>query len=150
MNKRNHYSPEYKAVVVLEILSEACTVNEIAAKHGISPVVITRRKKKFLEKAPEVFKKVTSGTERELEASNQRGGKAELFRLQTPRRLQEEYLAYNTTSISSYSRTLKQVRYGRNKENDYLPQMELALVFGAMIFSNMLTFSIKSLTNSSS
>jgi len=72
MNKRNYYSAEYKAAVVLEILSEAYTVNEIAAKHGISPVVITRWKKEFLEKAPEVFKKGTSGTEKELEASNQR------------------------------------------------------------------------------
>jgi len=45
MNKRNYYSAEYKAAVVLEILSEAYTVNEIAAKHGISPVVITRWKK---------------------------------------------------------------------------------------------------------
>jgi transposase-like protein len=72
MNKRNHYSAEYKATVVLEILSEAYTVNEIAAKHGISPVVITRWKKEFLEKAPEVFKKGTSGTVKELEVSNQR------------------------------------------------------------------------------
>jgi len=39
-------------------------------------------------------------------------------------------LAYDTTSISSYSKGLKQVRYGYNKEGDYLPQINLALLFG--------------------
>ncbi|MGI6752675.1 MAG: transposase [Anaerovoracaceae bacterium] len=52
MNKRNHYSAEYKTKVVLEILSEVYTVNEIAAKHEISPVVLAGWKKEFLKKAP--------------------------------------------------------------------------------------------------
>lgn len=46
---------------------------------------------------------------------------------QSKRRLETEYLAYDTTSISSYS---KQVKYGLNKEHDLLPQINLALVFG--------------------
>jgi transposase len=39
-------------------------------------------------------------------------------------------LAYDTTSISSYSQSLKQVRYGKNTEHDLLPQINLALLFG--------------------
>lgn len=52
------------------------------------------------------------------------------FRLQGRRRLEKEYWAYDSTSISSYSETLKQVKYGKNKENDKLPQINLLLLFG--------------------
>lgn len=52
------------------------------------------------------------------------------FRLQSRRRTDEEYWAYDTSSISSYSEMLKQVQYGKNKENDRLPQINLLLVFG--------------------
>jgi transposase len=56
--------------------------------------------------------------------------KQRFFLLQTRRRMETEYLAYDTTSISSYSTMLKQVRYGRNKDHDPLPQINLALLFG--------------------
>ena len=52
------------------------------------------------------------------------------FVLQGRRRLDKEYLAYDISTISSYSQCLKQVVYGKNKENDRLPQLNLALVFG--------------------
>lgn len=51
-------------------------------------------------------------------------------RLQGKRRLEKEYWAYDSTSISSYSETLKQVKYGRNKESDHMPQINLLLLFG--------------------
>lgn len=56
--------------------------------------------------------------------------KHHFFLLQSQRRIKEEYLAYDTTSISSYSKSLKQVKYGRNKDHDPLPQINLALLFG--------------------
>lgn len=52
------------------------------------------------------------------------------FRLQAKRRVEEEYWAYDSTSISSYSETLNQIQYGKNKEDDKLPQLNLLLVFG--------------------
>ena len=52
------------------------------------------------------------------------------FRLQGKRRVDDEYWAYDSTSISSYSETLAQVQYGKNKEDDKLPQLNLLLVFG--------------------
>ena len=75
-------------------------------------------------------KDIPSQRSSELFASIGEEAKQNFFRLQAARRLEEEYLAYDTTSISSYSKTLKQVRYGHNKENDYLPQINLALIFG--------------------
>lgn len=56
--------------------------------------------------------------------------KMKFFRLQGKRRLEKEYWAYDSTSISSYSEELKQVKYGKNKDGDNLPQINLALLFG--------------------
>ena len=56
--------------------------------------------------------------------------KQNFFRMQAERRLEKEFLAYDTTSISSYSKSLKQVKYGFNKEHDSLPQINLAMLFG--------------------
>mgnify|MGYP007111982737 FL=1 len=55
---------------------------------------------------------------------------AKFFRLQGKRRIEQEYWAYDSTSISSYSDTLKQIQYGNNKEHDRLAQLNLLLVFG--------------------
>ena len=52
------------------------------------------------------------------------------FRLQGRRRLKDEYWAYDTTSISSYSKELRQVRHGKNKDGDSLPQIKLAILYG--------------------
>jgi transposase len=54
----------------------------------------------------------------------------DFFRLQGKRRKENEYLLYDITTISSYSAALKQVQYGHNKEDDRLPQLNLALVYG--------------------
>ena len=66
----------------------------------------------------------------ELFASIREEAKNEFFRLQGQRRSESDYWAYDTTSISSFSKQLKQVQYGKNKEHDRLPQINLALVFG--------------------
>ena len=56
--------------------------------------------------------------------------KIQFFRLQGKRRAEKEYWAYDSTSISSRSEMLKQVKYRKNKDEDHLPQINLALVFG--------------------
>ena len=55
--------------------------------------------------------------------------KMRFFRLQGRRRAEKECWAYDTTSISSCSQLLKQVKYGE-QDNDRLPQINLALLFG--------------------
>lgn len=52
------------------------------------------------------------------------------FEKQGKRRIEKEYWAFDVTTISSYSEVLKQVKNGKNKENDRLPQLNLALLFG--------------------
>jgi putative transposase len=70
MKKRNNYSAEFKSKVVLEVIQGTYTINEIAAKYGINPVVIDRWKSEFLERAAEIFKKGPSEAEKELEEKN--------------------------------------------------------------------------------
>lgn len=49
---------------------------------------------------------------------------------QSKRHSCNEYLAFDTTSISSYSTLIKQAKYGKNKEGASLPQINLALLYG--------------------
>ena len=71
MNKRNHYSANFKAQVVIEVLREEATVNEIAAKYGIHPVMLSRWKQEFTERASDVFMKGPSEAEKELKKEQQ-------------------------------------------------------------------------------
>ncbi len=75
-------------------------------------------------------KNLTSQRSSDLFASITEEDKQQFFKLQGKRRSEKEYWAYDITSISSYSETLRQVQYGKNKEDDRLPQLNLALVFG--------------------
>lgn len=52
------------------------------------------------------------------------------FAMQGKRRIETEYWAFDTTTISSYSEALIQVKKGKNKEHDRLPQINIALLFG--------------------
>ena len=75
-------------------------------------------------------KNITSQRSSELFASITEEDKQRFFTLQGKRRLEKEFWAYDTTTLSSYSETLQQVQFGFNKENDRLPQLNVALVFG--------------------
>ncbi|MDN7023845.1 IS1634 family transposase [Methanoculleus sp. FWC-SCC1] len=75
-------------------------------------------------------KSITSQRSSEVFATITEEAKQRFFTLQGKRRLEQEFWAYDTTSLSSYSETLRQVQYGYNKEHDLLPQLKLALVFG--------------------
>ena len=66
----------------------------------------------------------------ELFAGISEAQRMEFFRLQAKRRAEDEYWAFDSTSISSYSETLEQVKWGRNKDSEELPQINLALLFG--------------------
>lgn len=73
---------------------------------------------------------ISSQRSSELFASITEEAKQRFFRLQGKRRVDKEYLAYDSTSISSYSKCLRQVRYGKNKDHEHLAQINLTLLFG--------------------
>ncbi len=64
MEKRNSYKPEFKTQIVLEVLREEKTVNQIAAEHQISPQMVSKWKAEFLERASMVFEKGTGNAEK--------------------------------------------------------------------------------------
>jgi len=75
-------------------------------------------------------KNIPSQRSSELFASITEEAREQFFRLQGKRRIENEFWAYDTTSISSYSKCLTQVRYGMNKDHEPLPQINVAMLFG--------------------
>ena len=75
-------------------------------------------------------KDIPSQRSSELFASITEDTKTKFFKLQGKRRAEKEFWNYDITSFSSFSETLRQVQYGHNKENDRLPQINLAMIFG--------------------
>jgi transposase len=66
----------------------------------------------------------------EILAALDLGVKERFCRLQAKRRDVNEYWFYDTTSISSYSETLRQIKWGHNKGLIPLPQINLAVLVG--------------------
>ena len=52
---RKHYSPEFKAQIVQELLKEEKTLNQIAAENGIHPNQLNRWKATALKGLPSLF-----------------------------------------------------------------------------------------------
>ena len=73
---------------------------------------------------------ISSQRSSELFASISEEARQRFFRLQGKRRADKEYLAYDSTSVSSYSKCLRQARFGKNKDHEHLPQINLSLLFG--------------------
>ena len=67
MRNRRAFSAEFKARVVLEVLSGAKTAAEVCREHQIKPQLFASWKAQFLENAPQAF-----GQERRLDESSER------------------------------------------------------------------------------
>lgn len=63
MKKRRTFTPEQKTKIVLEILKEAQTLTEIAAKYEIQPNQLTRWKSEFIKNASRAFSDDADETE---------------------------------------------------------------------------------------
>lgn len=59
-SKRQKHSGAFKAKVAIEALQERESLSELSKKYGIHPTMISRWKKEFLERAPELFEKASS------------------------------------------------------------------------------------------
>lgn len=60
------YSPEFKAQVVMELMSGSHTMNELAEKYQIAPATLSSWQAIFIERAAEIFKKGASDAERQI------------------------------------------------------------------------------------
>lgn len=82
---RNHYSPERKAEVVLEVLREEQTLAQIAAAAGVHINMLRKWKTQAVERLPEVFN-TDNQVVRDLETQHEREREelyAEIGRLTT-------------------------------------------------------------------
>lgn len=74
----------------------------------------------------------------------------EFFQAWASHRSEHEYLAFDITSISSYSKIIEFLEYGYNRDGEELPQINLAMLFGQSsllpIFYNTYQGSIKDMT----
>ena len=69
MNKtRRKHSSEFKTKVVLELLKGVETLSEISSKYGVHPTQVTKWRRSFLERAPELFSEGASRKERDQES----------------------------------------------------------------------------------
>lgn len=64
MEKRRNFKPEEKAKIVIEVLKEERTLNEIAAEYEIHPNQLSRWKAEFLNNAGRIFSKETDEVEK--------------------------------------------------------------------------------------
>jgi transposase len=80
--KRQKHSGAFKAKVAIEALQERETLSELSKKFGIHPNQITRWKKEFLERAPQLFEKTqpAESNEKEIEKMFAKIGQLEMER----------------------------------------------------------------------
>lgn len=65
MVKRKTYTAEFKAGVVLEILTEQKSIAQASREYGIKDSVISRWKQEFIERSPQIFEKENRRDERD-------------------------------------------------------------------------------------
>ena len=55
MAKRRTFSPEFKAQVVLEVLTGAKSGAQVCREHRIKDTILSRWKQEFIERSPQLF-----------------------------------------------------------------------------------------------
>jgi len=80
--------------------------------------------------APSLEESLSSQRISELLASIGIDEKQTFFNKWMNKVLEDDYLCYDITSISSYSELNEYIKYGHNRDLDNLPQLNLAMLFG--------------------
>ena len=65
MAGKRTFMPEFKAKVVLEILTEQKSLAQASREYGIKDSVLSRWKQEFIERAPQMFEQRTASDGRE-------------------------------------------------------------------------------------
>jgi transposase-like protein len=65
MTERRKFTPEFKARVVLEMLTEQKSATQASREYGIKDSVLSRWKQEFIERSPMLFQQGSSNDERD-------------------------------------------------------------------------------------
>ena len=65
MAKHRQFTPEYKARIVLEILTEGKSLSQASREHGIKDSVLSRWKQEFIERSPMLFEQGAASDDRD-------------------------------------------------------------------------------------
>lgn len=65
MSKRRVFTPEFKARVVLEVISQQKSLAQVSREHDIRSSVITRWKRELVDRSPQVFERGKDRDERD-------------------------------------------------------------------------------------
>jgi transposase len=65
MTQRRKFSPEFKARVVLEMLTEQKSAAQVSREYGIKDSVLSRWKQEFIERSPQLFEQGTASDDRD-------------------------------------------------------------------------------------
>ena len=65
MAKHRTFTPEFKARIVLEILTEGKSLSQASREHNIKDSVLSRWKKEFIERSPTLFENGASSDARD-------------------------------------------------------------------------------------
>ena len=65
MTRRRRYTAEYKARIVLEILTEQKSMAQASREYGIKDTVLSRWKQQFIERSPQLFEHSTASDDRD-------------------------------------------------------------------------------------
>jgi transposase-like protein len=65
MTKRRKFSPDFKARVVMEMLTEQKSAAQASREYGIKDSVLSRWKQEFIERSPQLFEQGTASDDRD-------------------------------------------------------------------------------------
>jgi transposase len=65
MSRRRVFTPEFKARVVLEVITQQKSLAQASREYGVRDTVISRWKQEFVERSPRVFERGKDRDERD-------------------------------------------------------------------------------------
>ena len=65
MTKRRKFSPDFKAQVVMEMLTEQKSAAQASREYGIKDSLLSRWKQEFIERSPQLFEQGTVNDDRD-------------------------------------------------------------------------------------
>lgn len=98
--KRRKYTSEYKVKLVMEVLREEGTVNEIAAEHQVNPNQLAKWKREFMERIPSILDQTKQEREYRQAEENAEAEKAQMLKTIGQLTMERDFLKAASEKLS--------------------------------------------------